>query len=392
MVITECQLYYYVLIINILALFLFNILVFQNTYVIFVVIVQNKMKQNKMKSKNIILLFTLALPLFSCSESQKRVSFSESTTAKSTALKEAFISIPMDIKKKGDILYAGDFKGDSLLYCYSLSEQRFVNQMLPQGQGPDEFLSPVEFFLSDSSAFIHNRWHFTAQNYIFNTKDFSIQRQGELIHLPMSIDRVYPISESRFIASGVFEDCRFLILDNDGNVISKCGDFPNYQSGEENIPNTAKGMFHQSQFGYNTDRKRLACATSNVLELWDYKPETLTLHKRLLLAPYHYQFNSSPDGVYAESDNPDAELGARGIAVSNNYVYVLYNPNTNRMHEEQKETLNSEIWVFDWEGKPIRKILPDTHIECFCVDETDTSFYCVMTAPDYCIGIVSPSH
>ena len=101
-----------------------------------------------------------------------------------------------------------------------------------------------------------------------------------------------------------------LFLDNDGNVISKCGDFPNYQSGEENIPNTAKGMFHQSQFGYNTDRKRLACATSNVLELWEYKPETLTLHKRLLLAPYHYQFNSSPDGVYAESDNPDAELGA----------------------------------------------------------------------------------
>lgn len=44
---------------------------FQNTYVIFVIIVQNKMKQNKMKSKNIILLFTLALPLFSCSESQK---------------------------------------------------------------------------------------------------------------------------------------------------------------------------------------------------------------------------------------------------------------------------------------------------------------------------------
>ena len=53
-----------------------------------------------MKSKNIILLFTLALPLFSCSESQKRVSFSESTTAKSTALKEAFISIPMDIRKE----------------------------------------------------------------------------------------------------------------------------------------------------------------------------------------------------------------------------------------------------------------------------------------------------
>lgn len=333
-------------------------------------------------------LFVLALLLVSCSEPQKKVSFSESTTAKSTALKEAFISIPMDIKKRGDILYASDFKGDSLLYCYSLTEQRFIKQMLPQGQGPDEFLSPVEFFLSDSSVFIHNRWHFTARNYSFNAKDFSIQPQGELIHLPMNLDRIHPIGESRFIASGVFDDCRFLILDNGGNIISKCGSFPSYQSEEETIPNAAKAMFHQSQFGYNTELKRLACVTSNVLELWNDTPEALTLHKRLLLAPYHYQFDSSPDGVYAESDNPDAEMGARGIAVSNNYVYVLYNPNSHRMHEEHKETQNSEIWVFDWEGNPVRKILVDTQIECFCIDETETTFYCVMIAPDYCIGVV----
>lgn len=333
-------------------------------------------------------LFALALLLGSCSESQNRVSFSESVTAKSTVLAEAIISMPMDIKKRGDALYVSDFEGDSLLRCYSLSERRFVKQMLPQGQGPDEFLSPVEFFLSDSSAFIHNRWHFTAKNYAFNANDFSIRSQGALMRLPMNIDRIYPIGESRFIASGVFDDGRFLLLDSSGNELSKCGNFPNYQEEEEAVPNTAKSMFHQSQFGYNSARKRLASATSNVLELWDYAPETLTLHKRLLLAPYHYLFQSSPDGVYAENDNPDAELGARRIAVSNKYVYVLYNPNTHRMHEEHKETQNSEIWVFDWEGNPVRKILVDTRIECFCVDEMDTAFYCVMAAPDHCIGIV----
>lgn len=145
---------------------------------------------------------------------RKKVSFSESTTAKSTALRKGTLSHIRGYKKERRHLICSDFKGDSLLYCYSLTEQRFVKQMLPQGQGPDEFLSPVEFFLSDSSIFIHNRWHFTAQNYSFNTKDFSIQPQGELIHLPMSLDRIYPIGESRFIASGVFDDCRFLILDN----------------------------------------------------------------------------------------------------------------------------------------------------------------------------------
>lgn len=333
-------------------------------------------------------LFALTLLLIGCSESQKRVSFNESTTAKSTILTEAIISIPMDIKKRGDVLYVTDFEGDSLLRCYNLAERRLVKQMLPQGQGPDEFLSPVEFFLSDSSVFIHNRWHFTARNYTFNANDFSVQTQGESIQLPMNLDRIYPIGGSRFIASGVFDDCRFLLLDNAGKVISRCGDFPNYQSEEEAIPNTAKAMFHQSQFGYNTARKRLASATSNVLELWDYTKETLTLHKRLLLAPYHYLFQSGPDGVYAQSDNPDAELGARGIAVSDHYIYVLYNPNTHRMHEEHKETENSEIWVFDWDGDPVRKILVDTRIACFCVDEAGTAFYCVMSAPDHCIGMV----
>lgn len=139
----------------------------------------------------------------------------------------------------------------------------------------------------------------------------------------MNVDKVYPIGESRLVASGVFEEDRFLILDYEGHILSRCGDFPQYVDGEEAIPNTAKSMFHQSQFGYNAARKRLACVTSNVFELWDYAPETLTLHHRRLLAPYHYLFEATPDGVYAASDNPDAELGAQGIAVSDQHLYVL---------------------------------------------------------------------
>ena len=61
MVITEYQLYYYVLTINILALFLFNILVFQNTYVIFVVIVHNKAKQKEIEKQHSIVYFGIAI-------------------------------------------------------------------------------------------------------------------------------------------------------------------------------------------------------------------------------------------------------------------------------------------------------------------------------------------
>lgn len=61
------------------------------------------------------------------------------------------------------------------------------------------------------------------------------------------------------------------------------------------------------------------------------------------------------------------------------------------MHDEHRESLNSEIWVFDWEGQPLRKILPNTRIECFCVDKSDATFYCIMNTPERSIGMIPTS-
>ena len=328
----------------------------------------------------------LLVCLVGCSQSPQRVSFDETAQAASKVLSEALVSMPMDIKKVHNMLYISDFSRDSLLHCYDLSKQSFVRKMLPQGQGANEFLSPIEYFFSDSTLFIHNRWHFTAQEYVFHETDFSIEPAKEKFHLPQSVDRIIPVNKGRYMVSGVFEDCRFQLLDAAGKCIAKYGDFPSYQDGEEKIPYTAKAMFHQLQLGYNGALDRLAAVSSNVLEIWENASDELALRKRLLLAPYHYKFEESPDGVYAANDNPDAELGARGIAVTDRYVYVLYNPNTYRAHDERTENRNSEIWVFDWEGEPVRKILTDTRIECLYVDKDDAQFYCVMSAPDFCVG------
>lgn len=341
-----------------------------------------------MKMKTLVLLLLACLA--GCSQSTQRVSFNETSQATSKVLSEAVVSMPMDIKKVNNLLYISDFSRDSLLHCYDLNRQCFVKKMLPQGQGANEFLSPIEYFFSDTTLFIHNRWHFTAQEYTFHEADFSIEPRKEKLRLPQSVDRIIPVKNNKYIASGVFDDCRFQILDATGKCIAKCGDFPAYQEGEENIPYTAKAMFHQLQLGYNRFLDRLAAVSSNVLEIWDDTPDGLTLRKRQLLAPYHYMFEESPDGVYAANDNPEAELGARGLAVSERYVYVLYNPNTHRAHEERSESRNSEIWMFNWEGEPVRKIMTDTRIECLCVDKEDTLFYCIMAAPDFCVGTIEP--
>ena len=101
-------------------------------------------------------LLLLAVLLTGCKETSKVVEFNETLSAESVVLAEAMFSVPMDVQKVDDVLYASSFNGDSLLHCYSLARGEWIQSLLPQGQGPGEFISPVEvFFQSDSLLFVH---------------------------------------------------------------------------------------------------------------------------------------------------------------------------------------------------------------------------------------------
>ena len=53
---------------------------------------------------------------------------------------------------------------------------------------------------------------------------------------------------------------------------------------------------------------------------------------------------------------------------------------------EKEDILNSEIWVFDWNGNPITKICTNKKIICFCVDPSESMIYCIFKDADYEIG------
>ena len=334
-----------------------------------------------MKKIYIILIFTLV----SCSPSVKRVSFTENNKATVNTLLETFLTIPLELEVQGKYLYATDFQGDSLMWCYDIEKRKQVKRLLPRGEGPEEFLSPVQFFLSDSILFVHNRWHFSGRHYKYNIHNSFLYPLDNLIHFPTDIDMIYPLSEKRIIASGRFKDCRYIIMDEKGIIVSRCGDYPSYFEKEEDIPNFPKFMFHQSMFGFHKQHQRLASVTSHVFELWNYSKDTLSLYKRILLSPYKYSHKTGEQWASATA-HADIEKGVERIYTTKNHIYMLYNANTEKMHREKKEKYNSEIWVFDWEGKPIQKISLDTKIICFCVDEPESRIYCVFNAPEPSIG------
>lgn len=329
----------------------------------------------------ILVLFVLT----SCTVPVNSISFDNIEERKALVVQETFISVPLEMDLKGGNIYISDFRGDSLLWCYNINAHNFENKMIPRGEGPGEFLSPIQFILSDSILFVHNRWHFSAQNYNLDASNNTIDYNGPLIHFPTDIDMVYQLSDHNYVASGRFSDCRFVILDEKGKIITKCGDYPDFNKEEVEIPNFPKFMFHQSMFGFHEKRKCLTAVTSHVLELWKYDCDSLLLQKRILLSQYGYQYNVGDETASAVA-NDDVEIGVKRIYSTENYIYLLYDPNTTEMYYKKEAYLDSEIWIFDWEGQPVKKIKTKNKLICFCVDEVIGKIYCIMNAPDPSIG------
>lgn len=323
----------------------------------------------------------------SCTTSFEEIRFAKSSKAKVQVLLETFITTPLEMKKQERYIYVADFQGDSLLWCYDLENIRLAKRLLPRGVGPEEFLSPIQFFISDSILFVHNRWHFSARYYKYNIHDSMLSPLEDLIHFPTDIDMIFPLSEKRIVASGRFDDSRYIIMNEKGEIISRCGDYPSYNKGEKDIPNFPKFMFHQAMFGFQNSKQRLVSVTSHVFELWNYSKDTLSLYKRMLLSPYKYSYNEGEEWASATSD-VDTERGVQRIYTTENYIYMLYNSNTEEMCRNKEEKYNSEIWIFNWEGMPVRKLELNAKIICFCVDEPSSKLYCILNAPEPSLGEV----
>lgn len=334
------------------------------------------------KSIYVILIILL---LVGCSTSVEKVSFDRTRKVKVNVLLETFITTPLEMEKQNEYIYISDFQGDSLLWCYDMKNEKLVRKLLPKGLGPDEFLSPVQFFISDSVLFVHNRWHFSARHYKYSIQDSLLCPLEDLVYFPTDIDMIYPLSENRIVASGRFDDCRYIIMDEKGNIISRCGDYPSYNKGEKDIANFPKFMFHQSMFGFHKQQQRLVSVTSHVFELWNYSQDTLSLYHRSLLSPYVYSYDMG-DGWASAVTGANIERGVERIYTTENYIYMLYNSNTEDMHRKKKDKHNSEIWIFDWEGIPVQKLELDARIICFCVDELASKIYCILNAPDPSLG------
>ncbi|GHT07767.1 hypothetical protein FACS189432_00300 [Bacteroidia bacterium] len=306
--------------------------------------------------KNILFLLGLliALLLNACSFSTKKeIKFPVVEQVSFETVDSLFLGQPLTMQIFDNIdLYISDFHEPMIIH-YDLDEKKEVSRFLNKGNGPEETLPPV--ILSNNSLFNNRLYTLSKQsrNLGYYTLIENPISYTPLFRFPYFFGNIISFDKDRYLVHGFFEDDShyYRILDEQGNEIQRIGEYPDFLQGEKDFPNMVKVIFHTVQFSCSNYRKKIVSTGPYVLDIIDFSQEiTDSSIQRIPLAKYDYTYTT---GTHNSTEIKSGFVyGSYDLASDDSYIYLLFNPNT-----DKNEGLKAEIWVFDWDGNPVKKLL-----------------------------------
>lgn len=289
---------------------------------------------------------------------------------------DLFMGLPMVMKIfPGDsVLWISDFRTDPMVSGVHKKTGRVLRQIARKGNGPSEMVPPVHIYFHNRDLCIYDR----NKRKLYSTPvDSVLANDGKQLHAVTSFSNgqslVYNLTDSTYIGSGHF-DKRFSITDSMGKELYQACELPQFWSEERKFPNRVRSMYHQAlRWCRHPSRPLFVAATSDVLSAYSIGSETIDEVFQLPLHNYTYDYE---DGYFVSTQSrPDVPVGILDVACDSSYVYVLYDPNS------QKETqkADTEIRLYTWEGVLEKTLIPDTDLSMMALDVADHAIYGIST-------------
>ncbi|HBG41549.1 MAG TPA: hypothetical protein DDW85_09065 [Porphyromonadaceae bacterium] len=186
---------------------------------------------------------------------------------------------------------------------------------------------------------------------------------------------IVPLISGKYVALGLFENGRYLLLDNAGKEISYNFDYPKFE-GEESFTNAHKAMAFQGKIMNRPDGRRFffACSNSELFQIFQIKNNKIG-------SIYDFQgefatFVPEGDGhqKIAAGVSRDSKTKFIDAYCTQKYIYLLY---SNRLIRENinKAFYANIILVYDWNGKAIKRYNLDIDVNNIAVNEDDNMIY-----------------
>jgi len=253
-----------------------------------------------------------------------------------------------------------------------------VQKIISPGKGPGELISAKGIQIQGNDLYVFG-CQLAKVIKLSPDKNRLFQITGEFNLDERTSPGFYPLSKDLFICfSDIGDDNRLTLLNYKGHIIKKFGDYPQFTGSPE-----IKGDndIFGSYIAASPDGEKivLACAYTDILELYSTEKGLLKrLHgpigiklavSRQNVGTYGWIFRKEPSYItYCKLDANKNEFWVG---------YVGFKEDRNK-RSEISDVYPKTIFCFDWNGKPLRKILFDYPILTFDADWNNKVLYTII--------------
>lgn len=267
----------------------------------------------------------------------------------------------------GLYIHDKDGKNNKIVHFYNFQKQELTESFIGKGSGLYESFSPKSASLKNG--------HFMLFDFTMNKVIDKNLISGEFkeIKLPNHFDKIKILNNDYLIGSGSWESIKkFQVLNrSNGELAEEFGDFTKFP---ENLnPEEVRKYF---QFSMDINPNELLVASAyrwhDCIEIFNIQ----TKESFSIKGPFQIDnfdallVNQSGELIFDRG--PEVQHCFISISVSNNYIYVLF---SGKKEKEGNAFFGKEVFIYDWNGKPIKKIILDREVMTISVSPDDKKLY-----------------
>lgn len=258
------------------------------------------------------------------------------------------------------------------LYLFSKKENKIIKKFLKYGRGPNESLSLFATGISHSDSL----WTYDImKKEIYKAPLVSIVKDRDVKFARYPVDEYYYqidfMQDSIYLGTGnelSGNKMSFVNLYNQHKFLEK-GEF---YSLPDNLPIAAVKDAFTSYISIKPDGNKvvLAYRYTDVIEIFDQKG----ILQNTVQGPGNFmsEFELSRGDIARMRKTKETRKAFVSLLTTNNYIYLLYSGNT---RESEEWSSGRFLFVYNWDGKPIKSFYFDTPVDCLGIDEKTMTFY-----------------
>ena len=296
---------------------------------------------------------------------------------------ESYITGPTQILVVDSLLIVNDhFEDQGETYFFGLFDKKsgeLYRRFGREGRGPDEFLDNSFLFHTSTESgnvIANNRRLFSIteislEKVLEDSGTFTVDQVDGLNNRYSMVSK---ISDNLFFGTGTFENGRFALSDTSGTLINTSINYP-FEDEFDDISTRDLGMAYQSSFSFHPTEPLVAVAIFTAANLDILRVENDNIQEISQVHSYPPKFeNQSSETQISVMFDAENRMGYWDIDVTEEYIYTLY---SGRERTDPNQSTGNKVFVFDWEGNPIKQLNLDVEVSRIAVDQNNETLYAV---------------